>query len=176
MGKILIAYSSRYGSTKEIAEHLGVKLGEEGHIVDVVNASNSPEVDDYSLIIVGSGIQAGAWHKDAKNFLKKNSEKFKSKKIALFVSCGDVLEPEKRDASYKKYLLDQAEAFELKPVAFGFFGGKFDFTGSNNFFYNIFMRLAKSEFEKKGIKTEGIYDFRNWDEIDRWTEELGVEC
>ncbi len=172
MSRILVAYGSRYGSTKEIAEHIGKTLTEEGHSVDVKKASKSLGVDEYEMVVVGSGIQAGGWQKDAKNFLKLNSSSLKWKKTALFVSCGDVLEAEKRDESYKKYLVEPAEKNGLTPVAYGFFGGSFDFTGKQGFMYNVFMRMIKGDFEKKGIKTEGVYDFRDWEHITEWARNL----
>lgn len=172
MSRILVTYGTRYGSAKEIANHIGSTLRDEGHEVDVKKASKSVAVDPYDLIVVGSGIQVGGWTKEAKNFLKMNGPALKWKKTALFVSCGDVLESEKRDESYEKYLVEPAEKNGLSPVAYGFFGGAFDFTGSKGFMYNMFMKVIKSDFEKKGIKTEGVYDFRDWEAITEWTKEL----
>lgn len=174
MSSILIVYGSRYGSTKEIAEHIGETLTNEGHHVEVFDATKPPVINDYDLIIIGSGIQAGSWKKDAQSFLKKNRVALKQKKTALFVSCGDAIEPEKRDESFNKYLVAHAETNTLSPIAYGFFGGSFDFTGKKGLFYNLFMKLVKGEFEKKGIKTEGVYDFRDWDAITNWAKELEV--
>lgn len=172
MSKVLVAYGTRYGSAREIAEHIGSTLTKEGHEVDVKRASKSVSVDDYELVVIGSGIQVGSWTKEAKNFLRLNSSSLKWKKTALYVSCGDMLEEEKREESYKKYLLDPAEKNGLEPVAYGFFGGTFDFTGKKGFMYNMFMKMIKGDFEKKGISTEGVYDFRDWDKITEWTKNL----
>ena len=172
MSKILVTYGTRYGSTKEIAQRVGEILTEEGNSVDVKRASKSVGVDGYDMIVIGSGIQAGGWQKDAKNFIRLNSAALKWKKTALFVSCGDANEPEKHDESYKKYLVDIAEKNGLSPVTYGFFGGTFDFTGKKGFMYNMFMKMVKGDFEKKGIKTEGVYDFRDWNKITEWAREL----
>jgi menaquinone-dependent protoporphyrinogen oxidase len=172
MSKILVAYGTRHGSAREIAKHIGSTLMEEGYEVHVKKASKSVEVDQYDLVVIGSGIQVGSWTKEAKNFLKMNSSTLKWKKTALFVSCGDVLEPEKRDESYEKYLKEPAEKNGISPVAYGFFGGAFDFTGSKGFMYNMFMKMIKSDFERKGIRTEGVYDFRDWNAITEWTKKL----
>ncbi len=169
-----MSYGTRHGSAREIAEYIGATLTKEGNEVDVKRATKSVAVDDYDLVVIGSGIQVGSWQKDVKNFLRLNSSTLKWKKTALFVSCGDVLEEEKREESYKKYLLDPAEKNGLEPVAYGFFGGKFDFTGKKGFMYNMFMKMIKSYFEKKGIPTEGVYDFRDWDAISEWGKELSI--
>ena len=175
MSKILVAYGTRHGSAREIAKHIGETLTKEGHEVDVKRSSKSVAVDDYDLVVIGSGIQVGSWAKEAKNFLRLNSSALKWKKTALYVSCGDVLEEEKREESYKKYLLDPAEKNGLEPVAYGFFGGSFDFTGKKGFMYNMFMKMIKGDFEKKGIPTEGVYDFRDWPAITEWTKNLANE-
>ncbi len=172
MSKILVAYGSRHGSTKEIANRIGSTLTQEGHEVDVKKASKSIPVDPYDLVVIGSGIQAGGWTKETKNFMRLNGSSLKWKKTALYVSCGDFMEKEKHEESIKKYLHDVAEKNALTPVAYGFFGGTFDFTGKNGFIYNMFMRMVKGDLEKKGIKTEGIYDFRDWDQITQWAKEL----
>ena len=172
MSNILVVYGTRYGSAKEIATHIGSILTQEGHIVDVKKASKSVAVDPYDLVIVGSGIQARGWAKEAKTFLRLNSPTLKWKQTALYVSCGDYLETEKHEESRKKYLLDVAEKNGISPISYGFFGGTFDFTGKKGFLYNMFMKMAKSDFEKKGIKAEGVYDFRDWDQITQWTKEL----
>lgn len=172
MSRILVTYGTRYGSTKEIAMRIGRILLEEGHTVDVEKASRTLQVDSYDLVVLGSGIQAGGWQKDAKNFMQRNSAAFKEIKIALFVSCGDAAEEEKYEESYKKYLVDPAKKNGLTPIAYGFFGGTFDFTGKKGFVYNMFMRIVKADFEKKGIVTEGVYDFRDWDAITEWTRAL----
>lgn len=172
MSKILVAYGSRHGSTKEIADHIGSTLTQEGHEVDVKKASKSVPVDPYDLIVIGSGIQAGGWTKETKNFLRLNGSTLKWKKTALFVSCGDFMEKEKHEEATKKYLIDVAEKNALSPVSYGFFGGTFDFTGKNGFIYSMFMKMMKGYFEEKGTKAEGIIDFRDWDQIALWAKEL----
>ena len=37
------------------------------------------------------------------------------------------------------------------------------------------MKMIKSDFEKKGILTEGVYDFRDWPAITEWTKNLANE-
>ena len=175
MSNILIVYGSRYGSTKQIAHHIGETLTSLGNKVDVVDAQKTPNLDDYELIIVGSGIQAGNWKKETKKFLEKNRETLRSKKTALFVSCGDALEPDRRDEAYQKYLVAIAESNELQPIAYGLFGGSFDFNGGKGLVYSLFLKMVKRDFEKKGIATEGLYDFRDWDDITAWAKELDLD-
>ena len=61
MSKILVAYGTRHGSAREIANHIGKILMDEGHEVHVKKASKSVDVDPYDMVVVGSGIQVGNW-------------------------------------------------------------------------------------------------------------------
>ena len=54
--KILIAVSSRHGSTREIADAIAQELTSLGHSPEVWNAAEAPAVDSYEAAIIGSGI------------------------------------------------------------------------------------------------------------------------
>ena len=92
--RILIAYSSRYGSTEEIASKLVDFLGEEGVeaiVLDVKNERSWPNLESYDGVIVGSGVKITKWMKESLNFLKRKRDELKGKRLALFVSCMSVL-------------------------------------------------------------------------------------
>ena len=72
--KVLICYGTRYGSAGEIAEHIGETLQGHGAVVDIINLKKDKvnHLEDYDIIVVGSGIQMGKWTKESLKFLKKN--------------------------------------------------------------------------------------------------------
>jgi len=47
------------------------------------------DVSPYDIVIVGSGIKYGKWTKESLKFLKDNRSALSTKKVALFVTCGD---------------------------------------------------------------------------------------
>jgi len=57
--KVLVAYGSRYGSTREVAERIGQHARTSGVDVDVLDAADVDGLEAYDLAIVGSGIYAG---------------------------------------------------------------------------------------------------------------------
>jgi len=86
--RALVIYGTRWGGTVKIAEKIGSALNDEGYIADVFNAKKKPQnVSQYDLVIIGSGIRADKWTKEALNFIEKNIELLLTKKTALFVSC-----------------------------------------------------------------------------------------
>jgi len=72
--KALVVYGTRWGGTVGVAEKIGDSLREANYTVDVVDAKKKPpRVDPYDLVVVGSGVRADSWTKEALKFLKKRS-------------------------------------------------------------------------------------------------------
>ena len=60
MTKVLVTYGSRFGSTKEISEYMVKVIKEIGHTVDLYDAAKVPSsLDEYDVVLIGSGIQIG---------------------------------------------------------------------------------------------------------------------
>ena len=59
--KMLIAVSSKHGSTAEIAASIGQTVRETGIEVDVVDAGDVESVAPYNAVIVGSAVHMGRW-------------------------------------------------------------------------------------------------------------------
>lgn len=132
MSKALIVYGTRYGTTANTSEVIADTLRQVGYEVKIVNAKKEKveSINEFDLIIVGSGIQMGKWTKEPEDFLKKFQNGLSKKKIAIFVSCGGanpLSEGEQKnkemDTAKMKYLEDKSVEFNVNPVALGFFGG-----------------------------------------------------
>ncbi len=84
--KVCIIYDTKRGSTKQIAEWMKEGLMDARILVDLKKVDR---VDNfaYDLFVIGSPIY---WEKPLKsvvNFLSENKDKFKGKKVAVFVVC-----------------------------------------------------------------------------------------
>jgi menaquinone-dependent protoporphyrinogen oxidase len=84
--KILVAYASKYGATKEIAEKVGQVLKEAGFVVDVLTAEKVKDLVPYRAVVLGSAVYIGGWRKQAARFLKDNEKALAEKKVWLFSS------------------------------------------------------------------------------------------
>ena len=179
--KTLIVYSTRYGATQGTANEIARILQEENFEVKIVNAKEEKvnDISEYGLVVVGSGMSLGNWGSDAEDFLKKFSKKFENKKIALFISSLRPVEEKEgktgRVARTRKVGLDdKILKYHLNPIMIGFFGGILDYN-KMNFLTRKTMELGyKSQLQKNGFKEveSGVYDLRNWDEIQSWAKEL----
>ena len=54
--RVLVAYASKMGSTKEIAEVIGQELEAAGLEATVVSCAENPGLDDFDGVIIGSAI------------------------------------------------------------------------------------------------------------------------
>ena len=55
----LVAYSSKLGSTPEIAEEIGTEIRKAGHHVDVADMKTVLSIDAYTAVIMGVPVYAG---------------------------------------------------------------------------------------------------------------------
>jgi menaquinone-dependent protoporphyrinogen IX oxidase len=180
MSKALIVYGTRYGATASTSGDIAETLNKEGFDVKVVNLKKDKvkDINEYELIIVGSGIQIHKWTKEPEKFLKNFQKELTKKKVALFVCCGST-EPldDKTDKATSiknartKYLEEKVAKYNLQPVALGLFGGVYNF---NNvpWLFGKFMQAIKPQLEAAGVpQTEpGLYDTRDLNAIRGWAE------
>ena len=61
MNRILVAYASKMGSTREIAERIGSDLSEAGFDVLVSSCADAPPVGEFSAVVIGSAIYTRRW-------------------------------------------------------------------------------------------------------------------
>jgi menaquinone-dependent protoporphyrinogen oxidase len=134
VNKALIVYGTRYGATASTSQKIATILRQEGFDVQVINLKvvKIKDITPYDLIIVGSGIQINRWTGEPEDFLKRFQKQLAAKKVALFVSCGSASQlyadkPEDIAQTKIKYLDEKTAKYNLNPIAFGFFGGVYNF-------------------------------------------------
>lgn len=182
MTEVLIVYGTRYGATEDTSRLIANTLTQEDFNVQLINAKKDKikNIDEFDLIIVGSGIKMGRWTKEPENFLQNFQKELSKKKIALFVCCGGakpLSEGEERikemQEAKRKYLEEKANKYYIEPVALGFFGGVYDFN-KMSWFLRKTMSSIKPKLEEAGFKETktGIYDTRNLGSIQNWTKDL----
>jgi menaquinone-dependent protoporphyrinogen oxidase len=175
----LIVYGTRYGATVSTAAFIADLLQKESFEVKVVNLKDqkNPDFAPYDLVIVGTGLQFGRWTGEAEDYIKRNLPAFAQKKVAFFASSmKTVLEREGKPgalASDRKMELDDKFAkLNFNPLSVGFFGGVIDFNKMNPITRKMSGSMKK-RLENAGFKENaGVYDLRNWVEIESWTKDL----
>jgi menaquinone-dependent protoporphyrinogen oxidase len=169
--KVLVAYASKHGSTKGIADFIGEKIREKGLQVDVLEVEQVKNVGDYDAFVIGSAVYMFHWMKEATKFVSQNKSILSTRPVWLFSSGPtgtkqedakgrDLLDP---NVSGPKELDELREKLRFRDhrIFFGAFDPKdLDFF-SRQFFKSATIREATP-----------IGDFRDWKEIEAWSNEI----
>lgn len=84
--KLLIAYATKTGTTRECAEKLGEYFS--GHNVVIADLEKeTPQVADFDVVVIGSHVRVGKIHKRVKQFVSDNEVVLANKKVGLYLCC-----------------------------------------------------------------------------------------
>ncbi|MFA5313463.1 MAG: flavodoxin domain-containing protein [Methanomassiliicoccales archaeon] len=172
--RALVAYGTRYGSTKGIAERIGKVLKEKKVDVMVEEAEkvSAEDIWSHDMIIIGSAIIMGKWLKQAEKLIASNEAALAGKKTAVFVCCMDAADPTRVADAKINYLDNVLSRYpSLAPLSTGLFAGVVDF----NAYGFIIKKIMKSEVVKRGLADSDmkmVSDLRDWNAIETWTESL----
>jgi menaquinone-dependent protoporphyrinogen oxidase len=89
---VLVAYASKHGTTREVAEAVAGTLQELDFRVAVMEAAQVRDVTPYDAVVVGGGLYMGRWHTDASHLLKRHRSELAAKPLAVFGMGPDSLE------------------------------------------------------------------------------------
>lgn len=112
-----------------------------GFSVDLVNLKMNKlkkiNLEDYSGLLIGSGIRIARWTKEAKEFLKNQVKAINETNIlvGVYLSSGDASNPDERPEIIEKYLIKIFLEFGLRigeNIKYDAFGGVFDLSKSTN--------------------------------------------
>jgi menaquinone-dependent protoporphyrinogen IX oxidase len=177
MRKILIAFGSRYGSTKEISERISEILNNQELETQLLNLRTVkqkiwPSLNNFDGILVGSGIMMGAWTKEGKRFLKLIQSKNIIKPMGVFVSCGEAMNPNNVPIAKDKYLVKVLEKFGVKASLYEAFGGVFDLSEESKLGSITKKIVLAGSKEDATIKPGQINDGRDWAQIEKFAIEF----
>ncbi|MFJ1811173.1 MULTISPECIES: flavodoxin domain-containing protein [unclassified Streptomyces] len=83
---VLVTYGTTNGSTAEIAEAVAAILRKDGLTVDSLPARSVTSAARYDAVVVGGGLYAGRWHKDARRFVRRNRVLLAERPVWFFSS------------------------------------------------------------------------------------------
>ena len=124
MTDVLMAYATKNGSTRHVAEAVTAAMREAGAQVTALPARQAREsVAGYDLVVLGAPLYSGRWHRDAHRFLKRHRRELAAACVAVF-GMGPRTDTEEAWGRSRAQL-DRALAKRawLAPMAITIFGG-----------------------------------------------------
>jgi menaquinone-dependent protoporphyrinogen oxidase len=120
---ILVAYATKHGSTKEVAERIALTLRLRGHAAEERPAAEVKDVSVYGAVVLGGSLYMGRWHEDARRFLMRHRQALAELPVAIFALGPRTLE--EADVAQSRAQLEHALASEptIHPVLVEIFGG-----------------------------------------------------
>jgi menaquinone-dependent protoporphyrinogen oxidase len=159
MKKILVAYASKAGSTREVAEEIARVIIEKGYEVELLSANKVKSLEGYDGVVFGTAIRIYKPIAEGRRFVKKFGSQLMTMPTAVF-SVGLAMKednPESRKET-EGFLAPITEA--VKPFSVAMFGGKLDYAALSPMIRYVFTR------DKSGEMAEG--DWRDWEGIRDW--------
>jgi menaquinone-dependent protoporphyrinogen oxidase len=166
---VLVAYSTRYGSTQEIAQAIANTLRECGFLVDLEPIKKVKTLEEYTAVVIGAPLYIMHLNKEVHNFLSQHQEVLMKRKAAVFAL--GALSNKEEECKEVRVQLDKELAKHpwFMPVAVETFGGKFD-AAKLHFLDKIIVNMPANPLHK--VKT---IDVRDWTVIQALAKDLAVK-
>jgi menaquinone-dependent protoporphyrinogen oxidase len=161
--RVLVAYATKYGSTREIAEFIGATirdaLGDTAVELEVIEARAVRDVTDYDAVVLGSALYAAHWQRDANRLISRHRDVLAERPVWLFSSG-----PLDRSADAGVLPATPAVAQLIAPIGardHRTFGGRL---------------LADTPgLDPQILATHPTGDFRDWTAIRAWATRIATE-
>ena len=155
---VLVAYASKHGATEGIATFIAQRLREAGKDAEARRAEDVTDVTGVEAVVLGSAVYAGNWMKEATEVAERHGPALEGVPVWLF-SSGPLGEEVKDGMEQIRQLPELRDL--LHPKDQRIFFGALD-KEKLGFGERMIMKAVKAP--------EG--DFRNWDDISAWAEEI----
>ncbi|WP_255192468.1 flavodoxin domain-containing protein [Natronobeatus ordinarius] len=177
MASFLVCYGTGEGQTATIATRIADVLGERGHDVTTVDASEVPptlELDDFDAVLVGASIHVGKHQPSVREFVSSNRETLSAMPSAFFqvsLSSG----AEGGEAQAAGYVESFVEDTGWHPDRIGLFGGALRYSE-----YGFLKRLLMKQLAKRTVPEQpapdpsGDVEFTEWDEVEAFAADVAA--
>ena len=188
--KVLIAYTTNAGSTREVAEAVASGLGTDGVVTEIQHIEEVQNVSPYDAVVIGGPMILG-WHRGAVKFLKTHQKALSQIPVAYFFTAmsltrtwdthldgvpiyldpglGKCPQKSKRSSFRERYATVEnylgpvlKQTPNIRPVSAAFFAGKLDYSRLN---------LPQKLFARHIVGAQPG-DRRNWAAIREWAAGL----
>ncbi|UJG44092.1 MAG: hypothetical protein K9W46_02665 [Candidatus Heimdallarchaeum endolithica] len=172
--KILIVFGSRYGAKEEVTKRIKELLEKNNFYVEIIDLGQIqkqelPKINNYSGLIIGTGIKMSMWVKSVKKFVKNEKEALK-KYIgikAFFVSSAFAADPEKYESIKNEYIFSRLQKYGLNFNLVEAFGGKLDLSPESKMTWldKKMVEIISKQYDDTKNK---VIDLRDWEKVEKF--------
>jgi menaquinone-dependent protoporphyrinogen oxidase len=171
---VLVAYATRHGATRGIAERIGERMTAAGLEVTVAPAQSIVDVEAFDAFVVGGATYLGRWLSEVRTFVKTHRDALRTSPVWLFSSGPlgtDTVDARGRDVLHLSAPADFADlSADIKPRGCVVFFGAFDPAAHPatlpEWLAQPFWRLPSVR------RTMPSGDFRDWPAIDAFADSI----
>jgi menaquinone-dependent protoporphyrinogen IX oxidase len=157
MVKIAIVYATTTGSTAEIVEKMKMYYKDRNVDATIIKASDTiVKLDEFKMVLIGSGIYGNKVHENVKTFIDKNREQLNKRNVAVFAVCGMMCSGDEKKKNKANAFADVV-ACGLSPVSKSVFATRLPDRG---WFNNLMLKILWNAVPG---------DHRDLDKIKSWT-------
>ncbi len=149
---MLVAYATKMGSNREIAEAIAAVLREHDLEADVRSVRDVRTPDGWDAVVLGSALYAAHWQRDANRFVARNREALAARRVWVFSS--GPLDRSLADAD-----------LPITPNAAEILAGV-PYEGHRTF--GGLLRPDAEDVDPQILRTHAVGDFRDWTSIRSW--------
>jgi menaquinone-dependent protoporphyrinogen oxidase len=175
--RVLVAYATRHGATRGIAERIGEVLQGRGLEAAVEQVDSVRDVADYDAFVIGSAAYMGGWLKSANAFVQRNRSTLATKPTWLFSSGPVGTETVDKKGNDVRTGAEPKEFVELRDVLHPrdehVFWGAYDPDAKPiGLAESLGQRFLKLMPAARDALPSG--DFRDWPEIEAWAGSIAT--
>jgi menaquinone-dependent protoporphyrinogen oxidase len=129
MARVLIAYSTTDGHTREICSRLAGIIGQQAHQVTLAPLSEVVDgsLESYDTIVIGASIRYGRHRPAVVDFIERNAGVLNRKASAFFSVSVVARKPAKNQPHTNPYVRKLLRSIAWRPREVGVFAGKIDY-------------------------------------------------
>ena len=169
---VLVAFASRHGATRELAEHLAGVLADAGRPAEAHPVTEDVELRGYDAAVIGSAAYGGRWLKEAVAFVADHRQALSAMPVWLFSSGPLGHHPATSTAAEARTAAVPRDVPWLQELV----GARqhLVFSGALRPDVLTFRERALRRLPGgRSILPEG--DFREWDEIEDWARAIAAQ-
>lgn len=155
-GSVLVAYATKYGSTREIAEAIGETIAGAGLPVEVRPARDVRDLSPYAAVVLGSALYSAHWRREANRFVRAHRDALRERSVWLFSSGPLDQSANLADIPMTEHVRPEVEAID--PRGHRTFGGR--------------LLPGTPGLDEAVLATHRTGDFRDFTRIRAWAQEI----